>query len=215
MKHKNLNCKKILYLGLDPTRFVHEGELVHVPLIEIVPRDYAGELKQAFECLAEYTHVIITSPAAAKLYAHHASARQRSKVYVSVGKGTTQVLQQHGIEVAYTAPHPCAEGIVSLLKELDLTSAHLFFPRSSLGRSVIGDYCTTHHIKLTMIDLYDTRPTHHPLPDLSQFDEIVFTSPSTVHAFFARAPHHPDRAQCLAIGPITQRTLDGYWHLHL
>jgi uroporphyrinogen-III synthase len=201
---------RILYLGLDPSRFPCKGELLHVPLIQTTVRPFEGKVKEAFERLQEYTHVILTSRTAASSYLQYASDPQ-NKTYLSVGRATTQLLEEHGINVHYTANPQTAEGIIEILEQLDLKKNHLFFPKSSSARAVIAEYCLKTQIKLTTLDLYDTKPSEVPLPDLTLFDQIVFTSPSIVHAFFAKTNNSPPFEKCYPIGPVTEEALKEYF----
>ena len=206
--------KKILYLGLDPSRYEHTGELVHLPFIQGIPYPFSGKVQEAFESLESYTHVVLTSRMGAKLYSDYAEfalQNVQNKIYISVGSATTELLEQRGIKVDYTATVQTGEGVVEVLKGLDLQKAHLFFPCSSLARDVIPNYCAKQQIRMTTLDLYDTQPSDIPLPDLAEFDQIVFTSPSVVHAFFARTVTHPKRDICCPIGPVTADALNVYY----
>jgi uroporphyrinogen-III synthase len=62
------------------------------------------------------------------------------------------------------------------------------------------------------IDLYETVAQRvEPVPDLRLFDEIVFTSPSTVDAFFEIFGHIPSGKKIVAIGPVTADRLAGFF----
>lgn len=213
MEGKN---QKILYLGLDPSRYAYQGELVHFPLIRTVARPFEGVLEKAFEALEIYTHIILTSRTAVSIYVEYASKARVShllqeKTYLSVGQATTTALQERGISAIHTAKEECGEGLVQLLESLSLENAHLFYPHSSLSRTLITDYLIKRKIRTTALDLYDTHPCLITLPDLKEFDKIVFTSSSTVHAFFALTNEPPLPEKCLALGPITQQTLNNYF----
>jgi uroporphyrinogen-III synthase len=200
---------KVLYLGLDPSRYVHAGELVHLPIIKIIPRTFE-EVKELFIKLEKATHVLLTSRTAASLY--HAYALKsgfspdclKNKIYLTVGEATKGRLVEIGIKDAIVAPEATGEGVVALLSTLHLQYSHLFFPRSSLGRSLIPEYLRQRKISHTSIDLYQTVPNPANLPDLSLFDRIVFTSPSTVFAFYTLFKQLPPLEKCHCLGPITQ-----------
>lgn len=204
--------KKILYLGLDPKRYPHTGELVHLPIIRLVPRPFKGLVETTFAQLGSFSHVILSSRLGAWLFTKYAARTGQhvhNKTYITVGTATSQILEKKGIGVDHTAFLQTGEGIVHVLQGLELQTAHLFFPRSALSRDVIPRYCAEQQILLTTLDLYDTVPSGIPLPDLTGFDQIVFTSPSTVHAFFAYGKE-PPREICWPIGPITAKALDTY-----
>ena len=209
------NAQKILYLGLEPDRYQHAGQLVHVPLIRTLPRPFSGKIQEVFESLEIYTHILLTSRVGANIYCDYAARslqNMQNKTYVSVGSATTELLGQRGILVDYTASVQTAEGVVEVLKGLDLQKAHLFFPRSARAREVIPHYCAAQKIQMTALDLYDTQFSGLPLPDLADFDQIVFTSPSVVHAFFACVSTYPQLDICFPIGPVTAYALKQYYH---
>lgn len=208
--------KRILYLGLDPARFHYEGELVHLPLIQIVPHPLE-EVKGAFEKLPACTHVLLTSRQAAALtidYASLLSISFEQKIYLAVGPGTAAVLKEQGLSCTHVAQEACGEGVVALLSKLDLSHSFLFFPHSSLARPLVKDYLLERHLPHLAFPLYDTHPRAVALPDLEAFDAIVFTSPSTVEAFAACCPCLPPYEKCHPIGPITQARLKQLFGKH-
>lgn len=207
--------KRILYLGLDPTRYPHRGELTHLPLIKTVPRAF-DTVKKTFENLGEYTHVLFTSRTAASIYVEYTtlagqSAQLNKKIYISIGRATAELLESRHLQASYIAEEESAEGVVSLLSQISLQNSHLFFPRSAQGRDLIPHFLEEKNIRHTLIDLYDTFPNPEPLPPLEHFDAIVFTSPSTVHAFFSCLNQSPPaQKKCIAIGPVTEKVLLEY-----
>lgn len=203
--------KKILYLGLDPSRFIHQGELIHYPIIRIVPRPLE-ELHTLFLSFHTYTHLLCTSRTAATLFLKHMStyglsmADLYAKRILVVGKATAQVFDR----VDAIAQEETGEGVIKLLQqEKTLKQGHLFFPHSALSRNIIMDYLNTQGIRTTASVFYDTIPnSQEPLPRLDMFDEIIFTSPSTVDAFLHIFKAFPKQVTLTPIGPITQKTLD-------
>jgi len=81
-------------------------------------------------------------------------------------------------------------------------------PRSAIARPLLSGYLLEHEIKHKICSLYDTI-THRPneLPDLKDVGEIIFTSPSTVHAFFEIFSYVPENIQLTSLGPITRDVL--------
>lgn len=204
------NCKQILYLGLDPSRYLHEGQLVHCPLIKVVARPFEGAIKKAFEQLECYSHILFTSRTAVSIFFEFvASEKVKEKSFIVVGRATAEKLQEFHLHATYIAKEECGEGVVVLLETLSLDQAHLLFPHSSLARSLILEYLKKKKIQHTALPLYDTLPIRTALPDLEQFDEIVFTSPSTVRAFLDLQPL-PPREKCVAFGPVTKKYLANF-----
>ncbi len=201
--------RKVLYLGLRIDNFITDGELVHLPIIKIVPRPFAGPIQEAFEKLDTFSHVLFTSRTAVSIYLEYAK-RIPHLDYICVGRQTAQELQKANLKASYVATDETAEGIVDLIEKMPQKPSHLFFPRSAQGRTVISDYLIAKKIPFTTLDLYDTVPNPIPIPDLETFEEIIFTSPSTVSAFFERVPIKPPLEKCRAIGPITQKRMEEF-----
>lgn len=202
-----------LYLGLDPSSYTDENEIVHVPIIEITPFSFEQpQIRTAFQRFDFFSHVIVTSKTTVDLLRkglEHFSipiAVWASKQTLSVGKGTTERLRSHGIEQTQTARKESAEGILPLLNTSH--NARYFFPHSAQGRLVIQQFLQQRTASFVAVPLYTTRPCRNkPSIELSQFTRVVFTSPSTVSAFlehFGRLPN----AELVAIGPITERALE-------
>lgn len=200
---------RVLYLGLDPTRWTTEGDLTHLPLIRIVPRPFS-EVQEAFAEMSFYTHVLFTSRATIPIFQDYAE-QIGAKTFLCLGKATAEALSDVGLQVHHIAKEPSAEGVVTLLEKLSLKGAYLFFPHSALARELIPNYLKKRGIKYRDLSLYTTAPNTILLPDLNEFDEIVFTSPSTVKAFRSLCHSLPPIDKCRAIGPITKKTLKKLW----
>ena len=208
--------KQTLYLGLDPTHYQGDGEVTHWPIIQIIPRPLSDPLLQkALKRFAEYTHVIVTSKstvAILKEYLPQAGiplAIWAAKSTLAVGKVTAQHLQACGIPPARVAGEETAEGIIHEIRQLNLKNPHFFWPHSSKARPVIEEFLAAHAIPHTSCILYDPE-VHIPgkPPELSVYDEIIFTSPSTIDAFLELFERFPAHANCVPIGPVTARYLE-------
>lgn len=208
--------RKILYLGTDPTQFERtghfEGHLIHYPIIQIVPKSLDDpRLKSAYDDLDEYTHLILTSKNAVQIFADHLQALQKkisSQVIIAIGEVTAAHLALRGMAPHCTASQERQEGIIDLLNTMDLEGAYLFLPRSSLARPLLTHYLVEREIRHQACDLYDTVPHKaEGAPDLKEIDEIVFTSPSTVHAFLEIYQNLPQDKKLTAIGPITEEAI--------
>ena len=193
--------KRILYLGLESPPSTTDQLYIHYPVIQIVPR---GDVAAAVTASASYSHLLFTSKVAATLFCRHTVPRQQQ--IISVGAATTQRLESFGCHVALTAVNPCAEGIVAMLEAMPLIRENSFFwPRSALARSLLPSFFERMSIRYRDWIFYDTVPCWAgPLPPA--LDQIVFTSPSTVDAFFS-FHRLPEGVELAAIGPITQRKL--------
>ncbi|MCB1114367.1 MAG: uroporphyrinogen-III synthase [Chlamydiia bacterium] len=181
--------KETLYLGLRCKNPLWH----HFPIIEIEDLP--------FERADGATHYIFTSRTAAKKYRPFLENRP----IFCVGKATAKELEGFEVKVAELEQ---AEGVVELLKTVDLEGAHVVWPRAEGARTVISDYLNE-KCRLTEIPLYRVRTTTLLPPDPKDFKQIVFTSPSTVKAYqelFGKLPHDKE---LLSIGEITKEFILG------
>lgn len=199
---------KTLYLGLEVPASSSDRTIVHCPLIQIVPL-HTTEVLEVVSRIPQYTHLLFTSKSAVQLLVELYPGDLRHLTIYSIGSVTTQHLLERGISPHRTAVHECSEGVIELLQGEDLESGHLFWPHSARSRPVIADYLRARGVAFTECHLYDTvAVSPDPLPNLEEFDELVFTSPSTVEAFFRLFSSIPSHLQVKALGPITAKSLN-------
>lgn len=212
--------KKVLYLGTDPTLFKEEGkDIYHCPLIEVKPRDVEHfQIKHQLEDLPLYTHLLLTSKHAVHLLIEgllklgFSKEILDDKIFVAIGESTAKALQHYSLNVSLTPKLSTQEGMMDLLDTIDCEHAYFFYPRSSRARPTLSYYLRVRKLRHQVCDLYDTQMKGKEyLPSLETFDEVIFTSPSTVEAFFSNFCSLPSHLQIKAIGPITQQALN----LHL
>ena len=198
---------RVLYLGIDPSNYVAEGEIVHYPIIRTVLQvTWTEELRHsALQC----THWLFTSPSAVKHWfsLDGVADVMVGKQIIALGAATATALKIHGFH-SLVAEIPTQEGVIATLDTLSLDSAYLGWPHSSKARPLLAGYLAQKKIAWLDIDLYDTLPQKiEPLPDVLAFDEIVFTSPSTVDAFCEVFGPIPWDKRIVPIGPITAARL--------
>jgi len=208
---------RTLYLGTNPSNYEAEGEVVHLPMIEIAPRVFHSfSIKSAFADMHEYTHAIFTSknsvPIVIKALAHFgldASIFSNMQV-IAVGKMTAKALEENGIKPDIVAEKESQEGIIHELALLDLETAYLFIPCSSKARPALSQYLQNRWIRHQMCHMYDTVAIpRQELPELKNFQKIVFTSPSTVDAFMEAYGTIPQDLEVESIGAVTLEALKG------
>ncbi|MDP1881029.1 MAG: uroporphyrinogen-III synthase [Parachlamydiaceae bacterium] len=211
--------ERLLYLGLDPSSFKTQKIIVHYPIIKIAPKSFENQfIQDALNHFHSFTHILITSKSSIKILKDYLNKKNISiddwntKQTYAVGKVTAKHLQENGIHVSCIAQKETAEGLIeevsNRLKNDDVKKVHFFWPHSSLGRAVIPDFFNSQHIHLTACDLYDTiDQVPEKVPNLNDFHEIVFTSPSTVDAFIKIFKIFPTEKKLTAIGPITEEYL--------
>lgn len=208
---------KVLYLGSDPSYFSKEGkEICHCPLIKIVPRCLSSftEIRSAFDDIQEYTHILFTSKNAVNIFFALLEELKiepsflETKELIAVGRVTADTLQKKGQARIKIAKQETQEGVIEIIRPLYLDDAYFFLPRSSLSRPLLAQFLIERGIRHQICEIYDTVFEAPPLlPDLKSFDEIIFTSPSTVNAFFKLFAKIPLGKRLGVLGPITEQAL--------
>ena len=206
--------RKILYLGLDPTHYESQGDVTHFPAIRIVPRPVnSPDIQQALQAWGDVTHVLFTSKTAVKVF--HGAFQDvlpdcplTDKHVSAVGQVTALTLENFGCHANIIAQEETAEGLVEALSKIDLRDACVLLPRSSRGRHTLPSFLEKQGTQHLLCDLYDTVTNTQDLPpSLDTFDEIVFTSPSTVQAFTEIFGTIPTHTTLKSQGPITAAQL--------
>lgn len=201
---------KALYLGPEmPLKAFQDRQLIHYPLIDVAYRPaYDTGIMQMLHEWPRFTHLILTSKTAVRAIVNLLRAQKlKEKIILAVGTATQELLQQQGIS-SLVAQNECAEGIIELIDSLSLSNPYLLWPHSSLSRKLIEEELIKREIPFLAPILYDIYPLPEAsLPDLTNFDEVIFSSPSTVNAFFNLSPRMPAPLKLTPIGPITAQTL--------
>lgn len=203
MKHifRMLHYNKVLYVGTDPSRYPED--VVHLPLIQTRPLPLSQQILDDF---AAFTHVILTSPNAARILMDQLSLED--KHILAIGIGTESIINTKGFRCEAVASSQTQEGVIDLLKKMDLKNAYIFYPRSSSARPLLAAYLKEANIRHCICDLYETIYLEpDPLPSIENFQEIVFTSPSTLKAFQSLYGVIPQGTKLTCIGPITELAL--------
>jgi uroporphyrinogen-III synthase len=188
--------KAVLYLGVDPKYFQTEKPLIHLPLIEVVARTKDSiEIKEVFSEIDLYTHIIFSSRNAVKVFfdylrqARHHVSELKHKYIIAIGQMSAHALKEEGATPTYIAADETQSGVIRVLSSLDLSDAYVLLPKSSSARPILSHFLVEHEIKhraCIFYDVYAVKP--FITPDLDEIDEIVFTDPSAVEAFFNLYP---------------------------
>ncbi|GAB4190772.1 MAG: uroporphyrinogen-III synthase [Simkaniaceae bacterium] len=209
--------KAALYLGLNPSNFQTDKTVIHYPLIQVKARPYSSqECRHVFSEIPEYTHILFSSKTTVKFFFEclqfhgYSISDLGGKKCIAIGKASAKALEEAGAErPAYIAQKESSEGLVRMMSLLDLKEGYVFFPRSALSKPLLAFFLAERGIRHQICNLYDTffqMPEY--IQDLSEVDEIVFTSPSTVDAFLQLYPSLPKDKILTPIGPVTRQALN-------
>lgn len=200
--------KKVLYLGTDSTFALEGCEVIHYPVILLIPRSFQeAKIQSCLKKLSLFTHCFLTSKNAVEiLFTLSVDALEtlREKC-ISIGPATSLALKKRGISPLWESAVSSQEGMIEEMKKYSWKEAYIFYPRSSLARSCLSSYLDQEKIAYEALDLYDTVwQEPRPIPSLEEVDEIIFTSPSTVEGFFRVFSKIPEGKKLTFQGPITE-----------
>lgn len=204
--------RRILYLGLEIPPEIKNHTVIHCPLIQTIPRPKENlDIIKAFHYIKDYTHLIFTSKTSVAIFFEYISHfgispdKLQKKTFIAVGTRTAGKIKEHSSAPILVANLETAEGIIDLLKNKNLNNSFLFWPHSALSRPILSNWLKDESINHHSCVFYDTifqKPLK--LPDPEDYDEIIFTSPSTVDAFINFFGSPPENKQLTFIGPITR-----------
>jgi hydroxymethylbilane synthase len=203
-----------LYIGPElPLHAFRDRRLIHSPLIEIIPRTLKDtRITHMLEKWPSFSHLIMTSKSAVKILISLLRRKKidltslHEKTVIAVGTATGDVLKGFGV-TPLIAEEECAEGLLPLLSAIPKQS-YVLWAHSSLSRSIIDDALKQKKIPFFSCALYDIEaPACALLPDLTSIPEVLFSSPSTVSAFFTKVAKPPKHLKLTPIGPITRAFL--------
>lgn len=204
--------RRILYLGLEIPLELKNHNVIHCPLIQTIPRPKENlDIIKAFHYIKDYTHLIFTSKTSVTIFFEYLShfgifnEELQRKSFIAVGTRTAEKIKEYSKASILIASLETAEGIIDLLKNHNLIDSFLFWPHSALSRPVLLDWLKNERINHHSCVFYDTifqKPLN--LPDPKEYDEIIFTSPSTVDAFINFFGSPLESKKLTFIGPITR-----------
>jgi uroporphyrinogen-III synthase len=129
----------------------------------------------------------------------------------AVGRKTCELLESHGVRVAFVPEREDSVGLVEgLSSTLGNSHASILLPQGEEAPDTIEHGLGTPGHKVTRINIYRTVPTSAAeLPDIG-IDDIgffIFTSPLSVSYFKALGHKLPEKAWVAAIGQPTAKAL--------
>jgi uroporphyrinogen III methyltransferase/synthase len=210
----NRNKKKILFTGIEPQRFKHLGKISHEPMIKIVPLEDYREVEREVERIDKYHWIIFTSRYGVK-YLLDVVNRMKKDIgrirTCCIGKTTANKLKEYSIRVTCVPQKESSQGIMETLKKFDLKDKNILIPRSNLSSNYLPRALQKRGGYVKTIPVYrNIPPSRCKKIDLSQIDEIIFTSPSGIKNFMAKYKDIPERIKIKCIGDVTLSKLKSY-----
>ena len=165
-----------------------DGRPAQRPMIELMP---AANAPEALTKVADADWLIVTSPSAAKILLDAAcrakfDLRQLPSLAVC-GPGTAEPFIMHGIYPEVYAPEDfCTQGLLDALRGKILPKHTVLRLRSDLAGEKLCTELRKMAASVTDFVLYNNHPVHYDR--LPPFDAALFTSVSSVNAFFENFP---------------------------
>ncbi|MFN3551097.1 MAG: uroporphyrinogen-III C-methyltransferase [Endomicrobiia bacterium] len=238
-KEKEFNwfrkTKKILFTGLSSERFFEDGLIFHIPMIEIRPLEDYSELDNWIKKICEYHKlstinyrqffdwIVFTSRFGVyyffeRLFKLGYDTRMLSGIKIAaIGSSTANKLKEYGVVADLVPKNECSLGLLSEFKKLvKRTTNHkqqttILLPRSDIADKGLTEGLTKLGFKVYPVVAYkNVIPENLPELNFSFFDEIIFSSPSTVRNFIKKYGKIPKRIKVKTIGPVTKKEVMKY-----
>ncbi|MCB9757442.1 MAG: uroporphyrinogen-III C-methyltransferase [Candidatus Omnitrophica bacterium] len=205
--------KNILYLGTYPEKYHMMGRLIHFPMIAIAgvkvknARHFIKAVKLA-------DTILLTSRCGVKYFFEFLAAQNfsldilRRKIFIVIGADTEKQLNVYNFSATLVAHDETSEGLFKeMRRSLCLKGRSIVFPRSSITNPYLRQQLAKSGAAITEVVVYEnTKPPYRKLPS-EEVEQIIFTSPSTVHNFLADYGKIPSQWTILAKGRRTQKSL--------
>lgn len=211
---KNFNWLRknntVLFTGLSAERFFMNGTYFHLPLIRIDPLEDYKEFDAYLRRVRQFDWIVFASRYGVEYFfkrlkkiGYDSRALNGIKI-AAIGNSTKAKLLDFGISADLVPKEESSKGLVKEFKKIDLKGKRIFMPRSDISDKGLGKGFEKLGAKVTTSFAYrNVMPEGLPDIDLGKFDEIMFTSPSTVRNFKKRYGRLAKNIKVRCIGDVT------------
>lgn len=190
------------------------ASIIYLPTIEIVPIEPNNALKEAIRGIVKYDYMIFTSVNGVSIFIKNLfeTGKDIRALYnikiIPVGEATAELLKSSGIIPDFFPERFISEGIIDILKSLNIKDKRFLLPRAEQARDVISEYIKNQGGICDIIPLYKTVLPTSASPITEKPDVITFTSSSTVNNFIELyGKDILGEIIVASIGPVTTDTL--------
>ena len=204
---------KILFTGTTPSMCKLSGELVSQPLITLKPVDDMTLVDKAIQYLTITDWIIFTSQFTVTIFFDRLKAlqwdhRSHAVKMASIGQTTSDRLLRQGFKIDLQPEIESSTGLVKAFKEHVESPKHILIPRSDRALTVLPDGLKTMGHNVSTVVVYSNQLPPKTTPyDLTEFDRVVFTAPSTVINFHQVYGDFPDTLFYYVQGEETAKEL--------
>ncbi len=194
------------------------AEVLHVPLLELLPPEDPRPLLAAAESIQRYKWVVFASPSSVEALmealreAGTTELLARSRI-AAVGPRTARAVEAYGLKVAAEPPEGTGVALYEAMRPALEPEDEVLLPAAEEGRRELEDALREHGARVARVTAYRSRPVllppeAHALLESSPPDVALFASPRTAEAFLeAVGRERLGPARLVAIGPTTAAAL--------
>ncbi|MBU4342417.1 MAG: uroporphyrinogen-III C-methyltransferase [Candidatus Omnitrophica bacterium] len=204
--------KRVLFTGLSKERFFTDGTYYHLPLIDIGPLDDYKEFDSHLKKIRQFDWIVFASRYGVEYFfgrlkkiGHDSRILNNIKI-AGVGNSTKARLLDFGISADLVPQKESSEGLIEEFEKIDIRGKNIFLPRSDISDKGLEKAFQKLGAIIATSSAYRNRISRDlPDLDLTSFDEVMFTSPSTVRNFRKRYGRLPEHVKAKCIGDVTLR----------
>jgi uroporphyrinogen III methyltransferase/synthase len=217
IKNRNImrSQPNVLVTGLTADQYQDLGNVIHQPLIEIVPIEMPDDFFKFIRFVHNYKYIIFTSRNSVRYFMGWIkdvgceTNSLQNNIIVSIGNVTTAELQKHGIIPHLQPETDSSNGIIELFRSKGITGEEILIPRSDIALNILPDGLRSLGNNVHIITVYYTQPVKKiGKVDLANIDIIVFTSPSGVRSFLKHYGEIPLHIKVITRGEQTQEAYE-------
>lgn len=204
--------KRILFTGLSAERFFLKGNFFHLPLIEIKPMENYTAFDKQVKSIMNFDWLIFVSRYGVEYFFKRLKnigydLRKLAHLQIAaIGTSTKNRLLDFGILADVVPENESSGGLMEEFKNIDINNKKILLPRSDISDKGLGTALENMGAQVTTLSAYrNVMPENLPDIDLNLFDEIMFTSPSTVRNFIERYKKVPEHVSISCIGKVTRQ----------
>ena len=169
------------------------GKIIHYPLIEI--ETIAANPGK----LINYSAIVFTSKTAVEAFCKYNIIMKRQKI-IAIGRHTEKELEKYGYQIDYMPQNADSDDLAFLIKKLRFKN--ILYPCSNISNNALHKLTN-----VSRIVVYKTKLRSMQKVDLKLFSGIVFSSSSTIDAFFKIYNKIPDSTVAYVYGKHSAKIL--------
>ena len=204
--------RRILFTGLSKERFFIKGTYFHLPLIKIEPLENYEEFDNYLKHIKNFDWIVFASRYGVEYFFKRLKnigldSRVLNNIKIAaIGNSTKNRLLDYGILADVVPEKESSEGLTKKFKKINVKDRRIFLPRSDISDKGLSKAFEELGAKVTTAFAYrNVMPKDLPDLELNFFNEIMFTSPSTVRNFKKRYKKVPKNVKIKCIGDVTLR----------